>query len=97
MCNRVEHQKGDQPAIEKWPFGFVVVGQLSFRQTHALIKTNNKRNNKITCSSSRSSCWSSSIPVSAEGRVEHQKRNQAATSQWPVGLVFGVQPVNDES
>ena len=31
------------------------------------------------------------MPVSAEGRVEHQKRNQTATSQWPVGFVFGVQ------
>ena len=24
-------------------------------------------------------------------RVEHQKRNQTATSQWPVGFVFSVQ------
>ena len=31
------------------------------------------------------------MPVSAEGRVEHQKQNQKATSQWPVGFVFGVQ------
>ena len=31
------------------------------------------------------------MPVSAEGRVEHQKQNQTATSQWPVGFVFGVQ------
>ena len=30
-------------------------------------------------------------PVFAEGRVEHQKQNQTATSQWPVGFVFGVQ------
>ena len=29
--------------------------------------------------------------MSAEGRVEHQKRNQTATSQWPVEFVFGVQ------
>ena len=29
--------------------------------------------------------------VSAEGRVEYQKQNQTATSQWPVGFVFGVQ------
>ena len=29
--------------------------------------------------------------VSAEGRVEHQKQNQTATFQWPVGFVFGVQ------
>ena len=29
--------------------------------------------------------------MSAEGRVEHQKQNQTATSQWPVGFVFGVQ------
>ena len=31
------------------------------------------------------------MPVSAEGRVEHQKQNQTVTSQWPVGSVFGVQ------
>ena len=31
------------------------------------------------------------MPVSAEGRFEHQKRNQTATSQWPFGFVFGVQ------
>ena len=31
------------------------------------------------------------MPVSAKGRVEHQKQNQTATSQWPVGFVFGVQ------
>ena len=29
--------------------------------------------------------------MSAEGQVEHQKRNQTATSQLPVGFVFGVQ------
>ena len=37
------------------------------------------------------SSWFKSVIVSAEGRVEHQKRNQTATSQWPVGFVFGVQ------
>ena len=31
------------------------------------------------------------MPVSAEGRVENQKQNQTATSQWPVGFVFSVQ------
>ena len=31
------------------------------------------------------------MPVSAVDRVEHQKQNQTATSQWPVGFVFGVQ------
>ena len=31
------------------------------------------------------------MPLSAVGRVEHQKRNQTATFQWPVGFVFGVQ------
>ena len=31
------------------------------------------------------------MPVPAEGRVEHQTQNQTATSQWPVGFVFGVQ------
>ena len=35
--------------------------------------------------------WFESVPVFAEGRVEHQKRNQTATFQWPVGFVFGVQ------
>ena len=28
--------------------------------------------------------------MSAEGRVEHQKQNQTATFQWPVGFVFGL-------
>ena len=27
----------------------------------------------------------------AEGRVEHQKRTQTATTLWPFGFVFGVQ------
>ena len=31
------------------------------------------------------------MPVYAEGRVEHQKRTQAATTLWPFGFVFGVQ------
>ena len=39
MSNRVEHQKRNQPAIEKWPFGFVFGVQLGLRQTRALIKT----------------------------------------------------------
>ena len=37
------------------------------------------------------SSWFESVIVSAEGRVEHQKRNQTATSQWPFSFVFGVQ------
>ena len=37
------------------------------------------------------SSWFESVIVYAEGRVEHQKRKQTATSQWPVGFVFGVQ------
>ena len=37
------------------------------------------------------SSWFESVIVSAEGRVEHQKRNQTATCQLPVGFVFGVQ------
>ena len=32
-----------------------------------------------------------SVPVSAEGRVEQQKRNQTTTSRWPVGFFFGVE------
>ena len=39
MSNRIEHQKQNQPAIEKWPFGFVFGVQLGLRQTLALIKT----------------------------------------------------------
>ena len=39
MSNRVEHQKQNQPAIEKWPFGFVFGVQLGLRQTRALITT----------------------------------------------------------
>ena len=31
------------------------------------------------------------MPVSAEGEVKHQNRNQTATSQWPIGSVFVVQ------
>ena len=39
MSNRVEHQKRNQPAIEKRLFGFVFGVQLALRQTRALIKT----------------------------------------------------------
>ena len=39
MKNRVEHQKRNQPPIEKRPFGFVFGVQLHLRQTQALIKT----------------------------------------------------------
>ena len=45
MSNRVEHQKRNQPAIEKWPFGFVFGVQLDLRQTQALIKT---KKNKLS-------------------------------------------------
>ena len=31
------------------------------------------------------------MPVSAEGRVENQKRTQTATTLWPFGFVFCVQ------
>ena len=31
------------------------------------------------------------MPLYAEGRVEHQKRSQTATTLWPFGFVFGVQ------
>ena len=31
------------------------------------------------------------MSVYAEGRVEHQKRTQTATTLWPFGFVFGVQ------
>ena len=76
MRNRVEHQKRNQPAIEKWPFGFVFGVQLGLRQTQALIKTKQKpKNKKNKCSFSRYSSWFESVIVSAEGRVEHQKRN----------------------
>ena len=36
-------------------------------------------------------CWSESVHGSTEDQVEHQKRNQTVTSQWPVGFVLGVQ------
>ena len=39
MSNQVKHLKQNQPAIEKWPFGFVFGVQLGLRQTRALIKT----------------------------------------------------------
>ena len=39
MSNRVEHQKQNQPAIEKWPFGFVFGVQLGLRRTLALFKS----------------------------------------------------------
>ena len=42
MYIRVEHQKRNQPTIEKWPFGFVFGVQLGLRQTQALMKTNKK-------------------------------------------------------
>ena len=42
MSNRVEHQKRNQPAIEKWPFGFVFGVQLGLRQTRALIQSKKK-------------------------------------------------------
>ena len=37
------------------------------------------------------SSWFESVPVFAEGLVEHQNPNQTATFQWPVGFVFDVQ------
>ena len=43
---RVEHQKRNQPAIEKSPFGFGCGVQLSLWQTKARIMT--KKNNKTT-------------------------------------------------
>ena len=93
MSNRVEHQKRDQPAIEKWPFCFSFGVQLGFEQKQALIIINKKRKDKNnTCSSPRSFCQSQSGPVIAEGRAEQQRRNLAATSQWRVGFVFGFQP-----
>ena len=39
MSNRVKHQKRNQSAIEKWPFGFVFGVQLGLRRTRALIET----------------------------------------------------------
>ena len=116
MSNRVEHQKRNKPAIEKWPFGFVFGVQLGLRQARALIKT---KKNKLLQVEQLWDKWGAftagprvnaphmshncstfnnlffllliSVCVSAEGRVEHQKRNQTVTSQWPVGFVFGVQ------
>ena len=49
MSNQVEPQKRNQPAIEKWPFGFIFGVQLDLRQTQALIKTKkNKKEKKNT-------------------------------------------------
>ena len=53
MSNRVEHQKQNQPAIEKWPFGFVFGVQLGLRQTQALIKTKNDEKNTSNFGSNR--------------------------------------------
>ena len=39
MSNQVEPQKRNQPAIEKWPFGFIFGVQLGLRQPRALIET----------------------------------------------------------
>ena len=39
MSNRAVHQKQNQPATEKWPFGFVFGVQLGLRHILALIKT----------------------------------------------------------
>ena len=47
MSNRVEHQKQNQPAIEKWPFGFVFGVQLGLRQTLALIKIKTIRRRRV--------------------------------------------------
>ena len=47
MSNRVEHQKQNQPAIEKWPFGFIFGVQLGLRQTQALVKTKTIKRGKV--------------------------------------------------
>ena len=39
MSNQVEPQKRNQPAIEKWPFGFIFGVQLGLRQPQALKNT----------------------------------------------------------
>ena len=55
MSNRVEDQERNQPAFEKWSYGFVFGVPLGPRQTQAMIKTKKKgKNNKNNCSSSRS-------------------------------------------
>ena len=40
MSNRLEHQKRNQTAIEKWPFGFVFDVQIGLQQREVLIKAN---------------------------------------------------------
>ena len=89
LSNRVRHQKGYQPAIETWLFGFFFSVQLGPWHTQAPIKTkkNNGRTNVLAKTSSF--CFESE-PVLPEGRVEHQKRNQTTTSQRPLDFVFGV-------
>ena len=37
------------------------------------------------------SFWFQSVPVFAEGQVEHQKQNQRAIEKWPFGFAFGIQ------
>ena len=44
MRDRVEHQKLNQRAIEKWPFCFVFGVELGFQQTQTLIKAKKNRN-----------------------------------------------------
>ena len=39
LSNRAENQKRNQPAIEKWSFGFVFGVKLDLRQTKAFIIT----------------------------------------------------------
>ena len=46
MSNRVEHQKQNQPAIKKWPLGFVFGVQLDLGQTQAVNKTNENTKNR---------------------------------------------------
>ena len=93
-------QKRNQPAIEKWPFGFAFGAQLGLRQTQALIKT---KEHKKTCKKNKSSSSFSSYetvrhgPVCAalffgmSNRVEHQKLNQVGAGRPPPAWVFGVQ------
>ena len=47
----------------------------------------------LTCGDGCMNGWvnfSERISTDIRNRVEHQRRNQTATSQWPVGFGFGV-------
>ena len=73
MSNRVEHQKLNQDVAAELQSGGVFGVQLCLLQKQALIKTKTIRS------------LIELVPVSTEGRVEHQKLNQEAALLPPPG------------